>query len=128
MPIDCDTFHASWVATVLNLDWPSRASTQIENDSERVKLQKQELVRMFDEATEHGINAVIFQVRLLRTLFINQIICLGLLISQVRLEKTRALTRCALQLRKRISVESSFTRGLIPTGYRWMCGLLHARN
>ena len=62
MPLDCDTFHASWVATVLNLDWPSRASTQIENDSERVKLQKQELVRMFDEATEHGINAVIFQV------------------------------------------------------------------
>lgn len=62
MPLDCDTFHASWVATVLNLDWPSRASTQIENDSERVKRQKQELVRMFDEATEHGINAVIFQV------------------------------------------------------------------
>lgn len=62
MPLDCDTFHASWVATVLNLDWPSRASTQIENESERVKRQKQELVRMFDEATEHGINAVIFQV------------------------------------------------------------------
>ncbi|OYR22332.1 glycoside hydrolase family 10 protein [Brucella thiophenivorans] len=62
MVLDCDTFNASWVATVLNLDWPSRASTQIENDSERVKLQKQELVRMFDEASEHGINAVIFQV------------------------------------------------------------------
>lgn len=62
MPLDCNTFHASWVATVLNLDWPSRASTQIENDSERVKLQKKELIRMFDEASEHGINAVIFQV------------------------------------------------------------------
>ena len=62
MVLDCDTFNASWVTTVLNLDWPSRASTQIENDSERVKLQKQELVRMFDEASEHGINAVIFQV------------------------------------------------------------------
>ncbi|WP_273726522.1 glycoside hydrolase family 10 protein [Brucella gallinifaecis] len=62
MPLDCDTFHASWVATVLNLDWPSRISTQIDDDSERVKLQKQELVRMFDEASEHGINAVIFQV------------------------------------------------------------------
>ncbi|MEN0097782.1 MAG: glycoside hydrolase family 10 protein [Brucella pseudogrignonensis] len=62
MPLDCDTFHASWVATVLNLDWPSRASTQIEDDSERVKRQKQELVRMFEEASEHGINAVIFQV------------------------------------------------------------------
>lgn len=62
MPLDCDTFQASWVATVLNLDWPSKASSQIENDSERVKHQKRELVRMFDEASEHGINAVIFQV------------------------------------------------------------------
>ncbi|KAA9367601.1 glycoside hydrolase family 10 protein [Ochrobactrum quorumnocens] len=62
MPLDCDTFHASWVATVLNLDWPSRASTLIEDDSERVKRQKKELVRMFDEASEHGINAMIFQV------------------------------------------------------------------
>ena len=62
MAFDCDMFHASWVATVLNLDWPSKASTQIENDSERVKRQKQELVRMFDEASQHGINAVIFQV------------------------------------------------------------------
>ncbi|MFD1199517.1 glycoside hydrolase family 10 protein [Brucella gallinifaecis] len=62
MPLDCDTFNASWVATVLNLDWPSRASTQIENDSERVAAQKREMVRMFDEASAHGINAVIFQV------------------------------------------------------------------
>ncbi|MDH7789541.1 MULTISPECIES: glycoside hydrolase family 10 protein [Ochrobactrum] len=62
MPLDCDTFHASWIATVLNLDWPSRASTLIEDDSERVERQKKELVRMFDEASEHGINAMIFQV------------------------------------------------------------------
>ncbi|PWL16953.1 hypothetical protein DKP76_12950 [Falsochrobactrum shanghaiense] len=62
MPLDCDMFHASWVATVLNLDWPSKASSGIADDAERVKRQKQELVRLFDEAEEHGINAVIFQV------------------------------------------------------------------
>ena len=62
MPLDCDAFHASWIATVLNLDWPSRSSSRIEDDAERIKRQKQELVRLFDEASEHGINAVIFQV------------------------------------------------------------------
>ncbi len=62
MPVDCDAFHASWIATVLNLDWPSKASANIEGDAERIKRQKQELVRLFDEASEHGINAVIFQV------------------------------------------------------------------
>ncbi|WP_371835261.1 glycoside hydrolase family 10 protein [Ochrobactrum sp. C6C9] len=70
MPLDisppisphCDAFQASWIATVLNLDWPSRASTKIENDDERIRRQKQELVNLFDEASEHGINAVVFQV------------------------------------------------------------------
>lgn len=62
MPLDCDMFHASWIATVLNLDWPSKLSSGIEDDEERVKRQKQELMRLFDEASEHGINAVIFQV------------------------------------------------------------------
>lgn len=62
MPVDCDAFNASWIATVLNLDWPSKASANIEDDAERIKRQRQELVRLFDEASEHGINAVIFQV------------------------------------------------------------------
>ncbi|MFC4625365.1 glycoside hydrolase family 10 protein [Daeguia caeni] len=62
MPLDCDAFHASWVATVLNLDWPSRASLAISDDAERVKQQKRELQRLFDEAQDHGLNAVIFQV------------------------------------------------------------------
>ncbi|WP_139976186.1 glycoside hydrolase family 10 protein [Ochrobactrum sp. CGA5] len=62
MPLDCDAFHASWIATVLNLDWPSRSSSRIEDDAERIKLQKEELLKLFDEASEHGINAVIFQV------------------------------------------------------------------
>lgn len=62
MPLDCNDFHASWVATVLNLDWPSRASTGLSDDAERVKQQKRELVRLFEEAQAHGLNAVIFQV------------------------------------------------------------------
>lgn len=62
MALDCDMFHASWVATVLNLDWPLKVSARMEDDAERVKRQKQELVRLFDQAAEHGINAVIFQV------------------------------------------------------------------
>ncbi len=40
MPLDCDAFHASWIATVLNLDWPSRSSARIEDDDERVNRQK----------------------------------------------------------------------------------------
>lgn len=60
--MDCDSFQASWVATVLNLDWPSEISRTIEDDAERAKRQKQELVRMFDNAASHGINAIIFQV------------------------------------------------------------------
>lgn len=60
--MDCDSFQASWVATVLNLDWPSTVSRNIEDDAERAKRQKQELVRMFDDAASHGINAIIFQV------------------------------------------------------------------
>lgn len=62
MPVACDAFHASWIATVLNLDWPSKASANIADDEKRVERQKRELVRLFDEAKEHGINAVIFQV------------------------------------------------------------------
>src|SRR5690606_30991589 len=60
--MDCDSFQASWVATVLNLDWPSKTSSIIENDEDRVRRQKQELVHLFDSALAHGINAIIFQV------------------------------------------------------------------
>lgn len=49
-------FRGVWIATVVNIDWPSRAglSTQV---------QKEELVRIFDSHQQAGINAVLLQVR-----------------------------------------------------------------
>ncbi len=48
-------FRAVWVATVANLDWPTRgAATQT---------QKQELINLFDLLKSAGINAILFQIR-----------------------------------------------------------------
>ncbi len=49
-------FRGAWIATVINLDWPSEAGF---NTSE----QKSELVSMMDQLAESGINAIIFQIR-----------------------------------------------------------------
>ncbi len=62
MPVDCDAFRAAWVSTVLNLDWPSRASAEIPDDARRAQVQKDELLRILDRARELGLNAVILQV------------------------------------------------------------------
>lgn len=58
----CESVRASWVSTVLNLDWPSRASTQIKDDAARALRQKQEMVDLLDRAAETGLNTIIFQV------------------------------------------------------------------
>ena len=49
-------FRGAWIATVLNLDWPS--SNSLSTDK-----QKQELLNILDGLKEAGINAVIFQIR-----------------------------------------------------------------
>ncbi len=49
-------FRGIWIATVANLDWPSR--TTLTADQQRA-----ELVALLDRAAETGANAVIFQVR-----------------------------------------------------------------
>jgi uncharacterized lipoprotein YddW (UPF0748 family) len=49
-------FRGVWVATVHNMDWPSR------RDLTTAQAQ-QELLRIFDAARDLGLNAVIFQVR-----------------------------------------------------------------
>ena len=49
-------FRGAWIATVVNLDWPSSPTS-----GEAV--QKAELIRMLDRLQEAGINAVLFQVR-----------------------------------------------------------------
>ncbi|HUF30571.1 MAG TPA: family 10 glycosylhydrolase [Gemmatimonadaceae bacterium] len=54
-PLDRE-FRAAWVATVGNIDWPSRPGLTSEQ-------QQSELVAIFDRAAALNLNAVIFQVR-----------------------------------------------------------------
>lgn len=49
-------FRAAWVATVINLDWPTSPFITTEN-------QKQQLIDILDGLKETGINAIIFQIR-----------------------------------------------------------------
>ncbi len=49
-------FRGVWVATVQNIDWPSKRGLS-------TRRQKRELVRIMDTAVERKLNAVIFQVR-----------------------------------------------------------------
>jgi len=49
-------FRAAWVATVANIDWPSRPGLPVAQ-------QKAELVRIMDHAASLKLNALIFQVR-----------------------------------------------------------------
>jgi uncharacterized lipoprotein YddW (UPF0748 family) len=48
--------RAEWIASVTNIDWPSRQGLSAEE-------QQAELVRWYDEAVELGLNAVVVQVR-----------------------------------------------------------------
>ena len=49
-------FRAVWVATVDNIDWPSKRTLGTDE-------QKAELITLLDRAASTGLNAVIFQVR-----------------------------------------------------------------
>ena len=49
-------FRGVWIATVANIDWPSRVGLSAEQ-------QKRELLALLDRAAELRFNAVIFQVR-----------------------------------------------------------------
>lgn len=48
--------RAEWIASVTNIDWPSRTGLSADE-------QKAELVRWYDEAVALGLNAVVVQVR-----------------------------------------------------------------
>ena len=56
MPAVEREFRGVWIATVTNLDWPSRRDLTAEE-------QRAELVALLDRAAALGFNAVIFQVR-----------------------------------------------------------------
>lgn len=49
-------FRAAWVATVYNIDWPSKAGLTMAD-------QQEELIKLLDTAKESGLNAIILQVR-----------------------------------------------------------------
>ena len=49
-------FRAAWVATVANIDWPSKKGLTVAQ-------QKQEIIRIVERAKELKLNALIFQVR-----------------------------------------------------------------
>jgi len=49
-------FRAAWVATVANIDWPSRKDLTSDE-------QKAEMIAILDKAVELNLNAIIFQVR-----------------------------------------------------------------
>jgi uncharacterized lipoprotein YddW (UPF0748 family) len=49
-------FRAAWVASVANIDWPSRAGLS-------TQAQQKELTDILDRAAEVGLNAVLLQVR-----------------------------------------------------------------
>ncbi len=49
-------FRGAWVATVANIDWPSKPGLSTE-------LQKAELLRILDDHKKTGINAIMFQIR-----------------------------------------------------------------
>jgi uncharacterized lipoprotein YddW (UPF0748 family) len=49
-------FRAAWVATVANIDWPSKKGLSTDQ-------QKQEMVAILDKCVELNLNAIVFQVR-----------------------------------------------------------------
>src|SRR5713226_3684416 len=55
-PAPAREFRAAWVATVANIDWPSRKDLSSAE-------QKAELLAIFNRAAQLKLNAIIFQVR-----------------------------------------------------------------
>ncbi|MEC0708600.1 family 10 glycosylhydrolase [Bacillus haynesii] len=55
---NCETkeFRAVWIATVTNIDWPSKKGLTIEE-------QKAEYVKLLDDVTTMGMNAVVVQIK-----------------------------------------------------------------
>ncbi len=49
-------FRAAWIATVANIDWPSKKGLPVAQ-------QQQEIIRIVDRTKELNLNALIFQVR-----------------------------------------------------------------
>src|SRR5690606_21337686 len=55
--------RAAWISTVVNIDWPSTDSWEIEDTEARMAVQKADLIKILDDSADIGANAVMFQVR-----------------------------------------------------------------
>jgi len=55
-PAPLREFRAAWVATVANIDWPSKRGLLVEQ-------QKREIVAILDKAADLNLNAIVLQVR-----------------------------------------------------------------
>ena len=55
-PMPKQEFRGAWVATVHNINWPSRPGAT-------AVTQKRELISILDNAVQNRLNAIIFQVR-----------------------------------------------------------------
>ena len=56
VPLPSREFRAAWIATVHNIDWPSKPGLPVAE-------QQRELLALLDRAQSLGLNAVVFQVR-----------------------------------------------------------------
>ncbi|HYK56393.1 MAG TPA: family 10 glycosylhydrolase, partial [Flavisolibacter sp.] len=56
IPQPLSEFRAAWVATVANINWPSKRGLSTEE-------QKKEAIELLDFLKAHNFNAVVFQVR-----------------------------------------------------------------
>lgn len=54
--------RATWVSSVINLDWPSASTLTVKDEAERIKRQKEELTSILDDIVAMNMNAVILQV------------------------------------------------------------------
>ncbi|MCF8715313.1 family 10 glycosylhydrolase [Joostella atrarenae] len=55
-PYNIEEFRAAWIATVANINWPSKPGLS-------TKVQKDEAIKLLDFLEQHNYNAAIFQVR-----------------------------------------------------------------
>lgn len=100
--------RASWVASVLNIDWPSKPGLPIEK-------QKQEFIKLLDDVKNVGMNAVVMQIKPTADAFYpSQYGPWSEYLTGVQ-GKDPGYDHLHLWLKKPIKETLNFTHGLIPT-------------
>ena len=104
--------RADWIASVVNIDWPSRPGLTPAQ-------QKAELEGWYDEAVDRGLNAVIVQVRPTADAFWPSPLEPWSKYLTGTQGRTPATTRWPSPSRRRTSATWSSTRGSTRTASRW---------